>query len=102
MIEIRNTQEAIDKLTLDTLPIDVLKDVLLQTFIFDTEFRDYQNSQNKVVILDSDEEYQIPDLIPEIDEVIEKTQKTQKTLFILSDSGEGLVIYKKLREIENE
>ena len=99
MIEIRNTQEAIDKLTLDTLPIDVLKDVLLQTFIFDTEFRDYQNSQNKVVILDSDEEYQIPDLIPEIDEVIEKNQKT---LFILSDSGEGLVIYKKLREIENE
>ena len=99
MIEIRNTQEAIDKLTLDTLPIDVLKDVLLQTFIFDTEFRDYQNSQNKVVILDSNEDYQIPDLIPEIDEVIEKTQKT---LFILSDSGEGLVIYKKLREIENE
>ena len=99
MIELRNTQEAIDKLTLDTLPIDVLKDVLLQTFIFDTEFRDYQNSQNKVVILDSNEDYQIPDLIPEIDEVIEKTQKT---LFILSDSGEGLVIYKKLREIENE
>ena len=99
MIEIRNTQEAIDKLTLDTLPIDVLKDVLLQTFIFDTEFRDYQNSQNKVVILDSNEDYQIPDLIPEIDEVIEKTQKN---LFILSDSGEGLVIYKKLREIENE
>ena len=99
MIELRNTQEAIDKLTLDTLPIDVLKDVLLQTFIFDTEFRDYQNSQNKVVILDSNEDYQIPDIIPEIDEVIEKTQKT---LFILSDSGEGLVIYKKLREIENE
>lgn len=99
MIEIRNTQEAIDKLTLDTLPIDVLKDVLLQTFIFDTEFKDYPNSQNKVVIIDSDEEYQIPDLIPEIDEVIEKTQKT---LFILSDSGEGLVIYKKLREINNE
>lgn len=41
MIEIRNTQEAIDKLTLDTLPIDVLKDVLLQTFIFNTEFKDY-------------------------------------------------------------
>ena len=102
MIEIRNTQEAIDKLTLDTLPIDVLKDVLLQTFIFDTEFRDYQNSQNKVVILDSNEDYQIPDIIPEIDEVIEKTPKTQKTLFILSDSGEGLVIYKKLRERENE
>ena len=99
MIELRNTQEAIDKLTIDTLAIDVLKDVLLQTFIFDTEFRDYQNSQNKVVILDSNEDYQIPDLIPEIDEVIEKTQKT---LFILSDSGEGLVIYKKLREIENE
>ena len=99
MIELRNTQEAIDKLTIDTLSIDVLKDVLLQTFIFDTEFRDYQNSQNKVVILDSNEDYQIPDLIPEIDEVIEKTQKT---LFILSDSGEGLVIYKKLREIENE
>ena len=95
MIEIRNTKEAIEKLSTDTLPIEVLKDVLLQTFIFDTAFKNYQNSQNKVIILNSNEEYPTPDLIPEIDEIIEKTQKS---LYILSDSGEGLVVYKKIRE----
>lgn len=95
MIEIRNTKEAIEKLSTDTLPIEVLKDVLLQTFIFDTAFKNYPNSQNKVIILNSNEEYPTPDLIPEIDEIIEKTQKS---LYILSDSGEGLVVYKKIRE----
>lgn len=95
MIELKNTQDAIDKLTLDTLPIEVLKDVLLQTFIFDTEFKHCVNSQNKIVVLETNENYQTPDLYPEIDEYI---GQTRKTLFILSDSGEGLVIYRKSKE----
>jgi len=91
VIKIKNTKEALQKLAEEDLSPDLLKDLLFQTYIFDTQFTG--ETVNEIVLISKDEEYQMPDLIPEIEEVIDGYKKT---LFILCDSGEGLIIYQEL------
>lgn len=93
MITIKNIQEAIDKLDLNEYSYPVMKDIVAQAFIIEKEFKEFPECNNQIIILDKDEEYQEPDLIPEIDENIEEYNKK---LYILSDTGEGLLIYRKI------
>ena len=70
---------------------DLLKDLLFQTYIFDTQFTG--ETLNEIVLVNKDETYKMPDLIPEIEEII---GGYKKTLFIICDSGEGLIVYQEI------
>lgn len=91
MIKIKNTKEALQKLAKEDLSPNLLKDVLFQTYIFDTQFTG--ETLNEVVLINKDEKHQIPDLIPEIEEIIDGYKKT---LFILCDTGESLIVYQEI------
>lgn len=90
MKKIRNLKDAVRSLDIDVEGIDVVKDVLLQAFTFESCFD--KNSTNEVVILEKDEEYSEPELIPEI---VENIGDYEKKLYIVCDSGEGLVVYRQ-------
>ena len=91
MIKIKNTKEALQKLAEEDLSPDLLKDLLFQTYIFDTQFTG--ETLNEIVLVNKDETYKMPDLIPEIEEII---GGYKKTLFIICDSGEGLIVYQEI------
>ena len=80
---------AIEILQTNNLPTNVIKDILYNTYIFDTQYDD--NNKNKIIILNENETYQVPDTLPEIEELIDGYIKT---LYITSDYGEGIIIYK--------
>ena len=88
MIQIQTTEEAIEKLADEEIEIEVLKDILFQAFLMDTQFKGC--TDNKIIILKSNEEYVLPDLVPEIDETV---GNFRKILYITCDTGEGIVIY---------
>lgn len=90
MIEITNMKEVVENIKLYNFTPDLIKDILLQVFIFDTEFE--KPNQNKLVVLDENETYDTSLLVPEFEEDIDDYHKT---LYIICDSGEGLLIYKK-------
>lgn len=93
MIIIKNTQEAVEKLPKNNFTPDLLKDILFYAFLFDTEFT--ESNINEIVILGKNEDQKIYGVIPEITEEIDGYTKT---LYIISDTGEGVVIYKKKDE----
>jgi len=91
MIKLKNTNDAKIKLANEDLSPELLKDILFQLFIMETQFQ--EDNLNEIIILNKDEpKYQV-DLIPEIEEEIEGYKKT---LYIICDSGEGLIIYHEL------
>jgi len=91
MIKLKNTNDAKTKLANEDLSPELLKDILFQLFIMETQFQ--EDNLNEIIILNKDEpKYQV-DLIPEIEEEIEGYKKT---LYIICDSGEGLIIYHEL------
>ena len=90
MKTIKNFKDAVKQLDICEEGIDVIKDILFQTFIFENSF---PNSQiNEIIILDKNEIYEFPQILPEIDEII---GNFHKYLYIFCDSGEGLLIYRK-------
>lgn len=91
MIEITNMKEVVENIKLYNFTPNLIKDILLQVFIFDTEFE--KPNQNKLVVLDENETYDTTFLVPEYEEDIDDYHKT---LYIICDSGEGLLIYKKI------
>lgn len=91
MIKIKNTTEAIQKLTQQELSHNLIKDILLNTFIFDTQFNTY--SANEIVLLNNNEQYDTHSLIPEIQDEI---AGYKKTIYILSNAGEALITYEEM------
>ena len=91
MIKLKNTNDAKTKLANADLPPELLKDLLFQLFIMETQFEG--DTLNEIIILNKDEPQHQIDLIPEIEEEIEGYQKK---LYIICDSGEGLVVYHEL------
>ena len=91
MTKLKNTQEAIELLNMDDYSPNVLKDILFNLFTFDTQFQGFTG--NEIIIVAKDEEYEMPDMIAELDAQIDNYHKT---LYILSNSGEGLIVYKEL------
>ena len=90
MKEIKNFKELKEKVEFGSLSEELMKDIVFQIYIFENYFE--QGVVNKVVILEEDEDYPIPDLACELEETI---CNYNKQLFILSNSGEGLIVYKK-------
>ena len=94
MKEIKNFKELKEKISFGELPYELMKDIVYQVYLFETEFDPTQiySQSNKVVLLDEDEKYETPDLICEIEEEI---AGYTKQVYILSDYGEGLIVYRK-------
>ena len=90
MKEIQNFKELKEKVEFGSLGEELMKDIVFQLYIFENCFE--EGAINKVVILEEDEDYPIPDLACELEETI---CNYNKQLFILSNSGEGLIVYKK-------
>lgn len=87
---ITTMKNAIEVLQETVLPQNVIKDILLNTYIFETEFKG--STLNRIIILEQDENYLMPYTIPEIEEDIDNYHKK---VFIISDTGEGVLTYSK-------
>ncbi len=85
---ITTMQEALQELPNTNLTPNVVKDVLLNTYLFETEFKG--STINQIIILDKDDNYVPPNTTPEIEEDIDNYHKT---LYIVSDTGEGVLTY---------
>lgn len=94
MKEIKNFKELKEKISFGELPYELMKDIVYQVYLFETEFDPTQiySQSNKVVLLDEEEKYETPNLICEIEEEI---AGYTKQVYILSDYGEGLIVYRK-------
>lgn len=90
MKEIQNFKELKEKVEFGSLGEELMKDIVFQLYIFEHYFE--EGAKNKVVVLEEDENYPIPNLVCEFEETI---CNYNKQLFILSNSGEGLIVYKK-------
>lgn len=95
MIEIRNLKDIREKLDIYTIDEKLLLDLVRMLILFDTEFD--TSEINKIVILDSKEEHEEPHPYPEVDEIV---GTYNKKIYIVCDSGEGVVIYKKVDALD--
>ena len=91
MVEIRCIKDIREKINIDEIEYKLLIDVIQMTALFEVEFG--ESEINKVVILDTDEEYEDPHPYPE---VVDTVGSYNKKVYIVSDSGEGVVIYRKV------
>lgn len=100
MKEIKNFKELKEKISFGELPYELMKDIVYQVYLFETEFDPTQiySKSNKVVLVDEDETYKTPNLVCEIEEEI---AGYTKQVYILSDYGEGLIVYKKIGNTES-
>ena len=92
MKEIKNFKELKEKIAFGELPYELMKDVVFQIYIFETEFENLDTNSNKIILLDSNEDYDMQNLDCEVEKEI---VGYLKQVYILSDYGESVVIYKK-------
>lgn len=95
MIKIRKLTEIPKKLSKNDLPNEVIEDILYQTYIFETEFK--QSKINEIILLKKFEDYNLNGLLPELEFDIEGFHKS---VYIVCDSGEGIIIYKEINSNE--
>lgn len=95
MIEIRKFKDIREKLDIYTIDEKLLLDLVRMLILFDTEFG--ASEINKIVILDTNEEYDVPHPYPEVDDTV---GTYNKKIYVLCDSGEGIVIYKKVDALD--
>ena len=99
MKEIKNFKDLKEKVEFGQLPYELMKDIVYQVYLFETEFDPTQiySESNTVVLVDSNDTYETPNLICEIEEEI---AGYLKQVYILSDYGEALIVYKKIGNAE--
>ena len=91
MIKIKNFKDALEQLPKEDLPPNLMRDILYQLFIFETQFTG--ETFNEVIILKSNEDTLKVDYIPEFEEEIDGYHKS---LYIVCDNGDGMVVYQEL------
>ena len=99
MIKIKTLQDAVENISTDRFNKEIIKEILFDLYLFDREFNKELYPNNEVIILDTNEEYEPPFDIPELELQI---GDYIKRLYIISDSGEGLIIYQKTKENNND
>lgn len=99
MIKIKTLQDAVENISTDRFNKEIIKEILFDLYLFDREFNKELYPNNEVIILDTNEEYEPPFDIPELELQI---GNYIKRLYIISDSGEGLIIYQKRKENNND
>ena len=99
MIKLKTLQDAIDNISIDNFNNKIIKEILFDLYLFEREFNEELYPNNEVIILDTNEEYEPPFDIPELELQVDNYIKR---LYIISDSGEGLIIYQKRKEKNND
>lgn len=88
MVEIFNMQDLIKKLENKDLPYEVLKDIVFNTFIIDTQL----TNKSTIKLLEQNESIIIPDVQPEVETIIDNYLKQ---VYVISDYGDGFILYKE-------
>ena len=99
MITIKTFQDVLNKIPTNTFSNEIIKEILFDVYTFDREFDRTLYPNNEVIILDTDEQYTPPNDVSEFEI---KVENYLKKLYIVSDSGEGLIIYQKRKEKNND
>ena len=99
MIKLKTLQDAIDNISIENFNNETIKEILFDLYLFEREFNEELYPNNEVIILDTNEEYEPPFDIPELELQI---GNYIKRLYIISDSGEGLIIYQETKENKND
>ena len=99
MIKLKTLQDVIDNMSIENFNNETIKEILFDLYLFEREFNEELYPNNEVIILDTIEEYEPPFDIPELELQI---GNYIKRLYIISDSGEGLIIYQKRKENNND
>lgn len=99
MIKLKTLQDAIDNISIDNFNNEIIKEILFDLYLFEREFNKELYPNNEIIILDTNEEYEPPFDIPELELQI---GNYIKRLYIISDSGEGLIVYLKTKENNND
>ena len=84
MVEIFNMQDFIKKLESKDLPYEVLKDIVFNTFIIDTQL----TNKSTIKLLEQNESIIIPDVQPEVETIIDNYLKQ---VYVISDYGDGFI-----------
>jgi hypothetical protein len=95
MIKLKTLHDAIDNISIDNFNNEIIKEILFDLYLFEREFNKELYPNNEIIILDTNEEYEPPFDIPELELQI---GNYIKRLYIISDSGEGLIVYLKTKE----
>ena len=99
MITIKKYQDVLNKTHTNTFSNEIIKEILFDVYTFDREFDRTLYPNNEIIILDTDEQYTPPNDVSEFEIDIENYIKK---LYIVSDSGEGVIVYQKIKENKNE
>ena len=91
MIEIKKLKDIKEKINIYTMNSEMFKDLVTTTMIMEYEFD--ESDINKIVILDEDEDFEEPSKDEEFQLVI---GGYKKKVFIMCDTGESIITYKKL------
>lgn len=91
MIKLKTLQDAIANISIDNFNNEIIKEILFDLYLFEREFYKDLYPNNEIIILDTNEEYEPPFDIPKLELQI---GNYIKRLYIISDSGEGLIVYK--------
>ena len=91
MIEIRTLKDIKEEVNIYIINSEMFKDLVLTAMIMEYEFD--ESDINKIVILDEDEEFEEPPKDEEFQLVI---GGYKKKVFIICDTGESIITYKKL------
>lgn len=92
MIEIHNLKEFKEKIDFCSLPYELAKDIVFQLYVFETEFDYAYSTSNRVIILKENEKADLSNLMCESEEEI---AGYLKQTYIVSDYGEGVIVYRK-------
>ena len=98
MIKLKTFQDIVDNISTNQFSNEIIKDILFDVYTFEKEFDKELYPNNEVIILNTNEEYSMPSDISEFEIDIDNYSKT---LYIISDSGEGVIVYRK-KETKNE
>ena len=91
MIEIKKLKDIKEKVNIYNINSEMFKDLVTTTMIMEYEFD--ESDINKIVILDEDEDFEEPPKDEEFQLVI---GGYKKKVFIMCDTGESIITYKKL------
>ena len=91
MIEIKTLKDIKEKVNIYTINSEMFKDLVTTTMIMEYEFD--ESDINKIIILDEDEDFEEPSKDEEFQLVI---GGYKKKVFIMCDTGESIITYKKL------
>lgn len=93
MINLTNLSDAIEKLKDEDLDVDLLKDILFELFVFETEYTKASNKE--IAVLNHNEKLQILDSVPEY---TDKISSYKKFFYICTFPKITKIVYQQMKD----